>query len=151
LLFLLSLNGAAPIRSDDDISYDRRESAPTDEANTLFGGYPPHRQRKLPVHTGGRPDTDGHQRYSCPDPTGSLAVDKVTGEILPAITTKSLTMPLRNGPKHGRHFPHGSADWKASYGMRSIIEGFNGYARTPLTKTSKTLRADALAETRSPT
>ncbi|MDJ0325413.1 hypothetical protein QMG61_16760 [Cryobacterium sp. PH31-AA6] len=40
-------------------------------------------------------------------------------------------MPLRNGPKRGRHFPHGSADWKASYRMRRILDGFNGYAKDP--------------------
>jgi hypothetical protein len=33
--------------------------------------------------------------------------------------------------RHGQHFPHGSADWKASYGMRSVIEGFNGYVKDP--------------------
>lgn len=79
----------------------------------------------------GRRDADGFQRYSYPDPAGYVPVDKITGEILAPIGTKSLTIPLERGLKHGQHFPHGSTDWKANYGMRSNIEGFNSYVKDP--------------------
>ena len=79
----------------------------------------------------GRPDAEGFQRFFYPDPNNYLNVNKITGEILAPIATKTLTIPADRGLKYGQLLAHESAEWKAWFGMRSIIEGFNGYVKDP--------------------
>lgn len=71
-----------------------------------------------------RPDSDGYQRFSLPDPFGYIATNP-EGEVIDPPTRKSVTIPATAGLKYRQKFPYQSPQWRAFYGMRSIIEHQN--------------------------
>lgn len=74
----------------------------------------------------GRRDKDGFQRYNLPDPSGYIAFDAATGELLDKPTIKTVTIPMSVGLKFQQKYPFKSAEWQAAYNLRSGIERKNG-------------------------
>ncbi|BDI21248.1 hypothetical protein [Herbiconiux sp. L3-i23] len=78
----------------------------------------------------GRPDGDGFQRYFVPELDDDEYVDRITGEILPRPTSKTVSIPGTVGLKYRQHFPFRSKQWIKYYGLRSTVEGANAYLKS---------------------
>ena len=98
----------------------------------------------------GRPDTEGHQRFTCPAAAGQVRcplkpstlttrhrralpiVEPEPGPGGPPLicTQDSLTIEPEAGAKHYQDLPYGSPAWQARYQpLRANIEGTNGHAK----------------------
>jgi hypothetical protein len=89
----------------------------------------------------GRPDADGYQRFTYPDPKTYVAIDPITKKTVKPSTRTSITIPLlvpegensgksksdkKGQPvKHIQKFAHGLEEWRRHYGMRSLVESSN--------------------------
>lgn len=77
----------------------------------------------------GRPDKQGFQRFSYPEPGTYLAIDRATNKPVNArsLSRGSITIPVdaggeRPAVKHLQKFSMGTPEHSAYYGMRSLIE-----------------------------
>jgi hypothetical protein len=98
----------------------------------------------------GRPDAEGHQRFSCPAATGQVRCPLKPASLTtsprralpliepepgpggpPAICTQdSITIEPEAGAKHFQDLPYRSPQWQARYQpLRANIEGTNGHAK----------------------
>jgi hypothetical protein len=87
----------------------------------------------------GRPDKDGFQRFTYPDPNTYIAIDPITKKpakrssrrsitislLVPEGTSKSKSNHKSQPIKHVQKFAHGLEDWRRHYGMRSLVESSN--------------------------
>lgn len=99
----------------------------------------------------GRPDKDGHQRFSCPASAAKVQCQLKpasigTGPRLPLIDVTpspvgppkicaqtSVTIAPEDGAKHWQPRPYGSPEWQKIYAtLRNATEGTNGYAKDDL-------------------
>jgi hypothetical protein len=98
----------------------------------------------------GRPDQEGHQRFTCPAAAGQVRCPLKPASLttthrreLPVIeiqpgpggppgicTQDSITIAPAAGAKHYQDLPYGSPQWQARYQpLRANIEGTNGHAK----------------------
>lgn len=86
----------------------------------------------------GRPDKDGFQRFTYPDPKTYKAIDPLTKKAATPSDRTSITIPLlvpegklsgksksdkKGQPiKHIQKFAYGLEEWQRYYGMRSLVE-----------------------------
>lgn len=84
----------------------------------------------------GRPDADGFQRFTLPEPGTYMAIDRATGKRIPRPTERgSVTLPpsLKQSDdkretdpaKHVQKFPYKTKTWQKHYGMRNLVETKN--------------------------
>lgn len=102
--------------------------AKEDTAETIFRARMAQR-RNYRLTPKGKPDTNGQQRYHMPNPANYVNVSKLTGQILPTITVKTVTIPMDKGIKHAQVLVHRSPEWTAVYGMRNVVEGTNAFVK----------------------
>jgi hypothetical protein len=126
------------------------EIATLEKARKLIATSPPYLKRangqiearaKYRMTAKGRPDKDGFQRFTYPDPKTYAAIDPITKKKVTPSTRTSITIPLlvpegknsgnsksdkKGQPvKHLQKFAHGLEEWRRHYGMRSLVESSN--------------------------
>ncbi len=85
---------------------------------------------------------NGSRQYMYPDPSGYVAADSKTGELV-SIDKKTIVIPLATGTKdktkyeavkYGQEYPHDSPKWAAYYGLRNTVESQNAYIKDTATE-----------------
>lgn len=74
----------------------------------------------------GKIDSEGHQRFTYPNPRGYLGWDPATGKLTRANPTGKVTMRLDDETiRHLQKYPWQSTDWFRAYGQRNQVEASN--------------------------
>ncbi|WP_404445069.1 hypothetical protein LG315_00205 [Microbacterium marinum] len=83
----------------------------------------------------GKPDRDGRQRFTYPDLSKTICIDRATKKrVFPRLAQKTFTLHPNTREamrviKHLSGFAHKSPQWKAWYGMRSHVESNNQFVK----------------------
>jgi hypothetical protein len=104
----LSLETSDPLWIDEQTMLDRIQS-----------------RQAYQLHRHGLRDHDGYQRYTLPPPSGYIAFDPLTGELLEKPTVSTVTIPMAVGARWGQKYPFRSPEWQNAYNLRSAVERKN--------------------------